>query len=786
MSIYNPPNTFFNGINFNNDFYAIPNNPNSSGISLSFANSHYLLSSSGAAATSSATTTQFSGSVGIGTAATGTAGTLVVQGNINTYLGNFLENGIPLNMKYQYNLQATEIFQIRQYPLVSLTSGSTNLTGQAYGNGYYIASASTYYPSQDPYKAFIYPFNTANVWNTNTPYTYTTVITGSLYGYAGSTSTTVSGIGAILGEWIQLSFPVLFVMTSYSVTGATSGFQVRSPVTWYLVGSLDAITWYPVDYRTGVNNWSSTINTTNTYVPNGANSIYAYGYYRIIVTQTFGSAALMIGQITFNGNETTVSAAAINTNGVGIGTNTLTYPTSFSVATGNSYFANSVGIGTTASGTIGDLKSLSLTTNNITTNNINNSNVIWSPTYYINQPGTSVLSLTSFVGQYSTSSIIGDTVLTSAPSQSLILQSGVSGGAAIYINSANKVGISTSTLNTGATLDVGGVTNSTLYTYLNGLRISGVDANTIYQSIAGSNIGLTTASTSSYIIFSIGNGNVVSQISPNGITMGFSKGIGIGAAAPASNQISITAATSTAGALINGSNARIGLNNDSIYLGYASTNGNYSSSALIGDFILRNTTGQVIIQSSNGTYPNMLINGSGTLLVNPTNGATCSYFDIAGNLIIYNTLNVSNGITTGGSINVTGGTPSTFGPLTAAIGTISGNNVTVAPFGYLWWGGGNGSTVISESVPGSTSYSIKCQYALIAAGLISNSDKRIKRDIINIDNSLEIIEKIEPKNYNLIETAQNKYGFIAQDVKKIAPSVVNMSHEYIPLSLIHI
>ena len=121
-----------------------------------------------------------------------------------------------------------------------------------------------------------------------------------------------------------------------------------------------------------------------------------------------------------------------------------------------------------------------------------------------------------------------------------------------------------------------------------------------------------------------------------------------------------------------------------------------------------------------------------------------------------------------------------FGPITAAIGTISGNNVTVAPFGYLWWGGGNGSTVVAETAPANTQYSIKCDYAIIAAGLISNSDKRIKRDIKPIENSLEIIKKIEPKNYNIIETAQNKYGFIAQEVEEIVPNVVNISHEYIP------
>ena len=71
MASYYPPTNFFQNINFNNDFYAIPNN--NQGISLAYANTHYLFSTG--VATSTAITTFFSGSIGIGTVG-GTAGTL--------------------------------------------------------------------------------------------------------------------------------------------------------------------------------------------------------------------------------------------------------------------------------------------------------------------------------------------------------------------------------------------------------------------------------------------------------------------------------------------------------------------------------------------------------------------------------------------------------------------------------------------------------------------------------------------------------------------------------------
>ena len=63
MASYYPPTNFFQNINFNNDFYAVPNN--GQGVKLDYANSHYLFSTG--VSTSTAITTFFSGSIGIGT-----------------------------------------------------------------------------------------------------------------------------------------------------------------------------------------------------------------------------------------------------------------------------------------------------------------------------------------------------------------------------------------------------------------------------------------------------------------------------------------------------------------------------------------------------------------------------------------------------------------------------------------------------------------------------------------------------------------------------------------------
>jgi len=85
MSANNPPNPYFTNINFNSSFFSAISNY----LTLAYANAHYLLSYG--TATSTATTTQFSGSVGIGATASGTAGDLQITSG--TVSNNLYVNG---------------------------------------------------------------------------------------------------------------------------------------------------------------------------------------------------------------------------------------------------------------------------------------------------------------------------------------------------------------------------------------------------------------------------------------------------------------------------------------------------------------------------------------------------------------------------------------------------------------------------------------------------------------------------------------------------------------------
>ena len=71
-------------------------------------------------------------------------------------------------------------------------------------------------------------------------------------------------------------------------------------------------------------------------------------------------------------------------------------------------------------------------------------------------------------------------------------------------------------------------------------------------------------------------------------------------------------------------------------------------------------------------------------------------------------------------------------------------------------------------------------------GFIWGSDKRIKNDIVEVNDSraLDMINKIESKEYHYTDPLRRKemktIGFIAQEVKEVFPNAVSLQQEYIP------
>lgn len=200
----------------------------------------------------------------------------------------------PLGSAPQILLTANSYAPItttRQYPQVTFysagnttTSATVGVTGQSYGNGTYVISASSSYGvlnagAQNFTGAFAFPYGTQQ-WTTaigTDPYSTTTDVGA----YFGSTSTTVSG-AACTGAWIQIQFPVAMnasVLTLYEIGN-------QNALSDMLVGSNDGSTWTLILQRqtntAQASNFTSTINLRGNA---------GYVYYRYIALRINPAAA---------------------------------------------------------------------------------------------------------------------------------------------------------------------------------------------------------------------------------------------------------------------------------------------------------------------------------------------------------------------------------------------------------------------------------------------------------------------------------------------------------------
>ena len=131
-------------------------------------------------------------------------------------------------------------------------------------------------------------------------------------------------------------------------------------------------------------------------------------------------------------------------------------------------------------------------------------------------------------------------------------------------------------------------------------------------------------------------------------------------------------------------------------------------------------------------------------------------------------------ITNGGFVGINTASP-TY-PLT--VSAIQAATASTTAY-YFNTGGGftlSGSTIWNVGI-------FSTYYVASGSGFIAFSDERIKKNVSNIDNSIDIINKLRPINYNYIDRGMGthkKTGFIAQEVNEILPDAVNMTKGIIP------
>lgn len=166
-----------------------------------------------------------------------------------------------------------------RYPPAALTGNSTTLSGNTYGNGSYVTTASYSYPGTDAYKIFDYVegiYNTgwSSVGSTSTLYN------GTTGAYSGSTSTTVSSV-SYAGEWVQFQFPVSVKLCQYGFVPRSDfspqNYQSRMPNRYIIAGSTNGTTW------TLIKDESKTYSNATVVLYDYYDVSSFYSYYRFII-----------------------------------------------------------------------------------------------------------------------------------------------------------------------------------------------------------------------------------------------------------------------------------------------------------------------------------------------------------------------------------------------------------------------------------------------------------------------------------------------------------------------
>jgi hypothetical protein len=184
------------------------------------------------------------------------------------------------------------------------------------------ARASSSTNDLEPYEAF-----NSRVLVSNDAWASTTNRYDTTTGYYNSTNYTyINGIGNVGGEWLQIQTSLPLSMNSHRLTSQI-GNPNAIPKIYYIAGSNDKLTWYPIQYVNKISNYNGIINTSSTYpvdtrtnyidiktgdfnetltsdVTGYSTSSDYYTYFRMVVIQNCTSSSTSntsIGEWTING-----------------------------------------------------------------------------------------------------------------------------------------------------------------------------------------------------------------------------------------------------------------------------------------------------------------------------------------------------------------------------------------------------------------------------------------------------------------------------------------------------
>jgi hypothetical protein len=119
-------------------------------------------------------------------------------------------------------------------------------------------------------------------------------------------------------------------------------------------------------------------------------------------------------------------------------------------------------------------------------------------------------------------------------------------------------------------------------------------------------------------------------------------------------------------------------------------------------------------------------------------------------------------ITSGGNVLVNN---------TSSVGSkliVKSDGTTSASFACIFW----------DSASSDLMYVRSDGYGYLkASAWVYGSDLRMKENVSNVENGLDMVLKMKPKHFDYINGQKNNIGFVAQDIQKIIPQAVSVTNE---------
>jgi len=222
----------------------------------------------------------------------------------------------------------------RIYPPVrNFTTDTTIISGQTYGNGTYIVSASTFYVGEDTFKIFN---------GTNSGWTQST----SKYdGSPAGTYTGLLSLGGFTGEWIKVQLPVSIKLTRYIIEASSIGGVNRAPSIYKIFGSNNNIDWEQVVYKSVP--LVSADYISSKYEEKVSSNNY-YRFFALVIGKNIGlDVWLGIGEWYIYGQEFSNNSLSIRYNILNPILDPIGAQWTYNSSNTNVYHMGSVGIGTT-------------------------------------------------------------------------------------------------------------------------------------------------------------------------------------------------------------------------------------------------------------------------------------------------------------------------------------------------------------------------------------------------------------------------------------------------------